>query len=325
MSTVIPMIRSREAPRGLRSKMDTLLLSRDEINKWKVPPFQRPLRVNPKVQALAEQLRADGGVIPGVITLGRLMPDKTLFIVDGQHRIGGFEISALSECIADVRIVDFDDLADMADEFVKLNSALVKMRPDDILRGLEGSLAPLGKIRREVSFVGYDNIRRGTSSPIVGMSALLRCWNGSVTETPGGMAGMSSAEMARSLDDAAAKHIIRFLLIAEEAWGRDPEYYRLWGNLNLTLCLWIYRRLVIDNDRRTLRYVVLSHDQFRKCLMSVSADRNYLDWLAGRLMNDRDRSPGYGRLKAIFQARLRQDSRDQSKKPILPAPAWASK
>ena len=41
-------------------------------------------------------------------------------------------------------------------------------------------------------------------------------------------------------------------------------------------------------------------------------------------MGDRDRSPAYARLKAIFARRLQEESRDH-KKPLLPQPAWSSK
>jgi hypothetical protein len=37
---------------------------------WKLPAFQRPLRVNAKVLALVEEIRTEGGVIPGILTLG---------------------------------------------------------------------------------------------------------------------------------------------------------------------------------------------------------------------------------------------------------------
>jgi hypothetical protein len=87
------------------------------------------------------------------------------------------KLSELTECIADVRSIIFDDLAEMADEFVNLNSRLVNMRPDDILRGLEESMPQIRRIHESCEFVGYTQIRRGPSSPLVGISRLLRCWH----------------------------------------------------------------------------------------------------------------------------------------------------
>lgn len=306
--------------------MDTKIFSIEEVNEWKIPPFQRPLRTNAKVLSLAEVMRQEGGSIPGVVTLGHIANDKTVWLVDGQHRAEAFKLSGLPECIADVRMCSFDSMAEMAEEFVGLNSALVKMRPDDILRGLEGSNAALKFIREHCEFVGYDQIRRNSSTaPAVSMSALLRCWASSAGETPGGAQRQIPAHVhAASLDRLAAEKLVVFLQVARAAWGGDVEYARLWGALNLTICMWLWRRLVLEEERGVKRFVRLTPEQFKKCLMSVSASSDYNDWLRGRVMGDRDRSPCYARLKAIFVARLQDESRDK-KKPMMPLPAWASK
>lgn len=326
MTNVISIKGTREAPKAQRSSMETLIISVEQVKQWRVPPFQRPVRINAKVVAISEEMKRSGCEIVGIITLGRIGKDATLYIVDGQHRLEAFRISGLSEIIADVRIVTFDTMAEMADEFVRLNTALVRMRPDDILRGLEPTSPILRMIRQSCSFVGYDQIRRGgTTGPILGMSAVLRCWRHSSGETPSQAhaAGLSIAHIAHELDAESADELVRFLHVAHAAWGRDSEYFRLWGGINLTICMWMWRRLVLDTKRTTSRTVVLTVAQFKQCLMSVSADRNYLDWLPGRVMGDRDRSPCYGRLKQIFARRLQEENRD-GKRPLLPQPAWAS-
>lgn len=325
MSNIINLKGAREAPKAARSSMETMIVSLDEVNQWRVPPFQRPVRVNIKVQTIAEEMSRNGVELTGIITLGKIGKDGALYIVDGQHRIEAFRISGLAEIIADVRICFFDTMGEMADEFVRLNSALVKMRPDDILRGLEPSTPILKQIREACKFIGYDNIRRNNStSPIVSMSAALRCWNASIGETPAASGGLSAAGLSQTIDQKSAQELIVFLRAAEEAWGRDPEYYRLWGNLNLTVCMWLWRRLVLDTDRKTKRIVVLTPRQFKQCLMALSAETRYVDWLQGRSLGDRDRSPCYMRLKQIFVNRLAQESNAKSK-PMMPAPAWASK
>ena len=320
---VVPIKGTREAPKAQRSTMETLIISVEQVTQWRVPPFQRPVRVNSKVAAIAEQMRRSGCEITGIITLGKVGKEAALYVVDGQHRLEAFRISGLQEIIADVRIVQFETMADMADEFVRLNTALVRMRPDDILRGLEPATPAIRAIKQQCSFVGYDNIRRGgTTGPILGMNTVIRCWRGSAGETPASHNG-SIAQTACELDAESVDDLVRFLQTAHAAWGRDPEYYRLWGGVNLTICMWMWRRLVLDTKRTSSRTVVLSVAQFKQCLMSVSADRNYLDWLPGRVMGDRDRSPCYGRLKQIFARRLQEESRD-GKRPLLPQPAWAS-
>lgn len=323
MGTVVPIKGAREAPKASQNRMETVIVSSDEVNGWRIPPFQRPLRVNQKVMEIADVMK-ESQCIEGVITLGRISKDPGTYIIDGQHRVEAFRISGLKEVIADIRFLNVGSMAEMADEFVRLNSALVKMRPDDILRGLESSLPALASIRKNCEFVGYDSIRRGGTSPMLSMSIALRCWAGSGGETPASnVSGQSTAVLARTLDGESTQHLTTFLLTAHAAWGRDPEYYRLWGALNLTICMWMWRRLVLDRDRvGNKRYAVLSIAEFKQCLMSVSADGDYISWLPGRMMSDRDRSPCYARLKALFVRRL---SNGGAKKVVFPQPAWSSR
>lgn len=324
MGKVIAITNAREAPRSMQSKMDTLFITAAMVASWRLPPFQRPLRINDKVRAVTEQIRRDE-VIEGVLTLGKLKGENALYIVDGQHRIEAFKLSELNEAIADVRICTFETMGEMADEFVRLNSSLVRMRPDDILRGLESSVPALSAIRKACPFVGYDQIRRSEKTPILSMSALIRSWTGSTLETPtanGG--GASAAALAQNLNSQSVQNLIGFLATAHAAWGRDPEYFRLWGGLNLTICMWLWNRLVIDRERAGgKRYAVLNIPDFKHCLMAISADGDYLEWLRGRNLNERDRSPCYVRVKTIFVRRLTTDA--TGKKAFLPSPAWSSR
>lgn len=324
MGNVVPIKGAQQPPKNAQSRMETLLITPSMVNDWKHPPFQRPIRVNAKVQAVIEQIKRTE-TVEGVLTLGALKSDSSLYIVDGQHRTEAFKLSGLDEAIADVRVCVFTSMAEMAEEFVQLNSSLVKMRPDDILRGLESSTPALKTIRKACEFVGYDNIRRGTASPIVSMSALIRCWTAAGYETPAGSnSGQSAAIIAQNIEPVSVQNLIAFLATAHAAWGRDPEYFRLWGNLNLSLCMWLWNRLVMDRDRSgNKRYVTLDIPKFKRCLMSVSADSDYVAWLQGRNLGDRDRSPCYTRLKNIFARRLAEDA--SGKKLSLPSPAWASK
>ncbi len=325
MTNIVSIKGARSAPKAVRSTMDTIFVTAAEIGAWKLPPFQRPLRVNEKVRAMAEELKNDE-VMTGVLTLGKIKGAPAIFIVDGQHRLEAFKISGLAQVIADVRICEFDTIGEMASEFVRLNSSLVRMRPDDVLRGMESAVPALQRIRKECEFVGYDQIRRsGASSAVLGMSAVVRSWASSAGETPtGNLAGQSVGHAAEAMDAASTQDLILFLLTAHAAWGRDPQYFRLWGNLNLTVCMWLWRRLVLDRSRTgNNRVAVLSVAQFKQCLMSVSANGNYVDWLQGRVMSDRDRGPCYERVKAIFVRRLIDESKDK-RTPRLPKPAWSS-
>lgn len=305
-----------EAQISTQTALDTIEITPDIVRSWKLPAFQRPLRINDKVMLLADQIRRDGGVVPGVFTIGVL--NKNRFLIDGQHRRESF---LLSKCIVgyvDARFCHFDDMAEMGEEFVNLNSRIVNMRPDDILRGLEDTYAPLGKIRKRCPFVGYDQIRRSEKSPVLSMSALLRCWVGSSTEAPRTTGG-SATSFAVTLSTEEADQCINFLDCAIAAWGRDQAYGRLWLNLNLVLSMWLYRRLVITPYSVSTRQI--GRELFTKCLMSLSADSSYLDWLVGRNVNRRDTSPAYTRIKGIFAKRIEVET---GHKPRLPQPAWAS-
>lgn len=303
-----------------RTTVDTIQFDRKMIAGWDLPPFQRGEKINARVREVSEGVKADGGVLPGILTLGRIAGDSRTYLLDGQHRRAAFMLTDLDIGYADVRTHYFDNMADMGDEFVRLNSSLVRMRPDDILRGLQGNLPALASIKERCKFVGYDMIRRSDKSPIVSMSFTLRMWRGSAHDIPSpGTSGMSAAALAQNLTQEDADQLVAFLAIAYAAWGRDQEYQRLWSGLNLILCAWLYRRTVIG--QHSAKTPKLTPDLFKKCLMSVSANSPYLDYLVGRHVGERDRSPAYNRLKIIFADRIMEETK---KKAYMPAPEWAS-
>lgn len=298
---------------------DTVIITPTTLEQWKMPPFQRPLRVNTRVQEVAEQIKRDEGIVPGMLTIGVL--DGKMYIVDGQHRTHALRLAmeaGIKEGLAEIRVVFFDTMAEMAEEYVRLNSSLVKMRPDDVLRGMEGSIQALQILRNRCEFVGYDNIRRGAHNAILSMSAVLRVWHAATADTPSGAGGGSALSLAQSMTTDEANLCADFLLVCEKAWGRDPEYSRLWGALNLSLCGWLYRRTVVAGY--SVKSLRLTKDAFRSCIQALSTRSEYLDWLLGRALSDRDRSPCYDRMKRIFVKRIADDG---GRKPVFPAPAWA--
>lgn len=305
-------------PKTMKSTMDTVIINSDGLKSWKAPPFQRPLRINPKMQAIAEELKHNGGVIPGVLTIGILNKEK--YLIDGQHRVEAFKMSGLGEAYADMRICHFDSMAEMGDEFVNLNTQIVKLRPDDLLRGLEGSVQGLQVVRKQCPFIGYDMIRRGERSPILSMSLALRTWNASSQEVPSS-AGMSAQKITDRLDSDEANRIAHFYSTCYTAWGRDPEYFRVWGSLNTAIVAWLWRRTVISPpvNSRTTRF---TPQQFTSGMRALTASADYMDWLVGRSLTDHDRGPCYERVKTLLTKRLQPDF---NQKIILPAPPWSSK
>jgi len=304
---------STEPERATQTKMDTIAISPYVVSDWKNPPFQRPLKVNAKVRAIAEKIK-ETEVLPGIITLGVLAKDT--YLLDGQHRREAFLISGLKEGYCDVRIHHFVSMADMGKEFVELNSRIVSLRPDDILRGLEGSNDAIVYIRKQLPFVGYDMIRRNDHSPILSMSLMLRAWNASSFEVPSGTSAGTAMEVGQSLTQETAHECVSFIKLCEKAWGRDPEYSKLWSSLNLTICAWLYRRVVLTRDPKAMK---VTPDVFCKALMSLSSNDGYLSWLVGRMLADRDRAPCYNRMKSIMIKRVEVDT---GKKLRWPKPTW---
>lgn len=324
---VVPIRGAKEAPKAERSTMDTLLLTPEMMNAWELPPFQAPLKVNAKVLEVADQLREQTGTpaIVGVISLGILegYPGR-YWLYDGQHRREGVLQSGVKEVIADVRIRHFDTMEEMALEYLKLNTPISRKSPDDQLRALQESSPALKLISKECPFIGYRYIRANPEAPLVSMAAVLRRWFGSGKETPSVTnAGGSAPDMARNLSMEEAKQLVRFMKIIYAAWGKDIENARLWSALNMIMCMWLWRVLVLDQDRSgSRRYVAITEDQYRHCLMSVSADKEYSQWLLGRNMGERDRAPCYRRLRTIFMLRIHREIGKPNTKIRMPQPIW---
>src|SRR5258708_38238368 len=100
--------RSSKAERATRTRVDTIVVTPSGVRAWHDPPFQRPLRINEKVRALAEAIKTNGGVLPGVVTIGTLL--NRIYLLDGQHRREAFLISGLEEGFVDVRYQEFDSI-----------------------------------------------------------------------------------------------------------------------------------------------------------------------------------------------------------------------
>ena len=300
-----------------QTSVDTICFTPEQAESWPLPEFQRGPKVNAKVLALAEKLKEDGGVLPGVIHFGIL--DRKTYLIDGCQRRQAFLLSGQTEGFADTVKHFCSSFAEMAELFFELNGHLVGMKPDDGLKALEFVLPPLAELHKRCPFIGYDAIRRDHSA-LLSMSVAIRCWAMTRTDTPGSGGMVSAANLAQFLTMDDAREAAAFFNLCHSAFGRDESNYRLWTGLNLTICGWMYKRLVLmptDPIRRSTR---MNDDLFRKCLMSLSADESYVDWLLGRRVCARDRAPAYNRIKAIFIKRLNVENGQKNR---LPTPAWA--
>jgi len=299
-----------------KTELRKVLLTPDVVGNWLKPPIQRPFTNNAKVREVSDQIRSELE-FPGIIHIGVL--NDVLYLVDAQHRLEAWSMAGSPPIRADVRFVHFSSMGEIGEEFFRVNQHLVNIRPDDKLRALELTLPVLLEIRRHCPFVGYDHIRRNGSSPIISMSKLLRNWMASSAETPVS-GGSASVHVAAQLQAASAKDLIDFLRLAHAAWGRDPEYARLWAGLNLTMCMWLYRNMVLDTY--TERTTELTKQQFGRALSTLSSNGAYLDWLVSRNLSDHSRSPAYTRMKKVMLPRLREDL--GTSRIYFPDPPWVS-
>lgn len=344
-SNIIKLTGARELPprasRAIRREMDTLEVTPEVAARWRKPDFQRELRVTPKVRRIVLEIRKTQ-IIPGILTLG--VWEGNTYLVDGQHRCEAFrlacdpdfrcfdepeerdlvgkkgpEVPPIAVAYADVRIGYFDSMEAMSDEFLDLNSALVRMKLDDFLRGLEATNPHLAAIRRACPFVGYDRVRTSEGRLLLSMASAIRVWFGSAGSCPN--SGPGSTDAAKMLDAGQVRDLTDFLKACYEAWGRDKGNYRLWGMLNLGVLMWLWRRSVLgqgqDSGSRATR---IGREDFIRCLMALSASQRYVDWLGGRLLKDRDRSPCYAKIRDLFSNRLVEAGH---KKPRFPQDDWA--
>jgi len=83
----------------------------------------------------------------------------------------------------------------------------------------------------------------------------------------------------------------------------------------------LWRRCVIGQS--SIKVTVLTPEQFKLGMMALTSDGDYLNWLVGRQLSDRDRSPGYKRMKEIISNRLKSEF--GGRKITLPSPPWAAK
>lgn len=316
LKIVKPHTREQKAT---QTTMDTIIVTPDLARTWKKPSFQRDLKVNKKVEEVAEEIK-ETQVIPGLFQIGVLKSEPGVhYLVDGQHRREAFYLSKVPEAFLDVRYLHYDTWAEMADEYAKSNQHLVNMSADDILRAAEESNAELRRLRKACPYIGYSNVRRGPTAPIVSMSCVIRCWFGSGPEVPS-IGGSSAASVAEHLSTEECNTLITFMELAWKAWGKDVSSHRLWGNLNMAICMWLYRRLVITPYSAATKKI--GNDLFLKCMMSLSADDEYCSWLVGRNLRDRDRSPTYQRIKAHFAKRIEMETGIKAR---LPSPPWGGR
>lgn len=215
-----------------------------------------------------------------------------------------------------------DSMIAMAERFEKLNTPIERIKRDDIYRCNLNRSPSIDALVKKCPFIGFGAVKRnGTNSACVArVSGILRYWYSSRPEVP--VARMPSARDTVAWFDKedTVDDLVTFLGLCHRAWSSSPEYSSLWNPFNMTLCMWLYRRICLEVTSKGLQ---VTNELFYLCLLSLTGNRDYLAWLAaahgGRSMN-RDRNEGYRRITDSFRRTI-QDSLG-GKKCFLPVPTW---
>jgi hypothetical protein len=295
--------------------MDAKIVSLDEMNSWQRPPFQRDEKLTAKVKDFAAGLKTNGGIVSGLILLGKLRGDETtIYLVDGQQRRLACNTSNEKQFYIEFCLKYYTSFVDMAEDFKRTNGRLVSFRPDDFLRAYEVTHPQLRLLHESCDFLGYSRGGSNHRGSVLTVSCALKCWFGAMQPSPA-VYGQAT-ELAEHLDEIQRQHMTTFFNTAYSAWESDRCNARLWTNLNLLMCMYLYRKLVLEP-----RGNPLPKDMFRKCLLSVAANAGYSEWLVGRQQYERDRDPCFKRLKRIFLARLNSEYNGKCRIQF-PKPEW---
>jgi hypothetical protein len=315
MSNVISL--KTKPQRTTSTRVDTIAFTLKDVDSWKRPEFQRDIKPTKKMAEVVQYIKDNDGVLPGILTLGVLDGTREIYKIDGHHRCEAFRQSECPEGYADVRYL-YGTMEDFSEEYEKLNGQINPTKADDRLRAQAIRNPKIERLRSQCKVIAFAPRKTGKVS--ISMSMVLRSWANARRGTPAtrGKAA-SGVEIMTHMEDAELAHLIKFINLCESAWGRDQEYVQLWNQMNLTMCMWLYNRLVVDKPT-SIKLKQLTPALFEKCLMSLSADARYMEWLRGR-NNAVHRSPCYMRVKEHFASRLREET---GIKHNLPQPDWAA-
>jgi hypothetical protein len=314
-SDVIPL---RTKPQKATStRTDTISFTVDDIDKWKRPEFQREVKHTSRFKDCAELIKENDGVIPGIVTLGVENGTNDIYKVDGNHRTEAAKSTGLRNFYADVRYI-YGTMEDFAEEYSRLNEQISTTKPDDRLRAAAVINPRINRLLALCKVVGFKATRKPKLK--ISMSSALRAWGNACKGTPATRGRAAAAtDIIKNMSDGDFGHFENLLGHCERAWGRDEEYANLWGQMNLTMVMWLYCRLVVE-DPRSAKLKRLTPGLFESCLMELTVDTNYSSWLRGRNGGDH-RTPCYNRVKERFAKRIREET---GTKPNLPQPDWAS-
>jgi hypothetical protein len=313
-------------PRKERDVMETVFIHPEKLGDWKRPGrIQRPLKLNEYIFQCAREMQLHAAQdpdeawceVPGIVTLAKFNGET--YLLDGQHRLdGALKLAAgqvivaggvpVKVALARVRTIHIDSWTEMADEFGRINGQLVRTKPEDVLRAASMGNVNLQAIERACPFIGYDRAGENKKQVLLTMPTAVRTWLGSAGVVPA--QGPTVGELTKYLNKPTTLEVIDFYLACDAAGWQNSVYQRFWGTLNLSINMWLYRRLVLGEHQQRfhggIKPMILTRAQFVECMRGLTMDADYHEWLSGRTLRERDRVPCYTRLKEISTPILRK-------------------
>lgn len=265
---------------------------------WKIPDWGREPKVNRHVLSVAEDLK-ECNHLSSTLVLG--VYDNTIWRIDGNHRLLGFLLSGIPNMLAHCMVHYCDGHKDMYRIYKIYQRHLRTPTKDDNLKGLAETRDPLQTIKNRCKFVTYETVN-DTESRRIRMSAVIRAWYDSVPYIPKHIRA-NIEEQAVKIEETEARKIVEFLLACKE--GLSIQVPFLWKPINITLLMWLYRRLVwgeIDVESEDVEYSRLTKDEFILGMLGLQTN-NYYGTLGTREL-ERDRFGAYTSLMSYFKKSL---------------------
>ncbi len=293
----------RTNPRLKRCLVDCMVIDRHTIfDVWQVPPYQRDGIDNKKVNEISVALSQSPTLKYGLLLVGCRC--GTLYLVDGHHRKRAFGKTDLPSFRASVLFVRFDSEDEEVEAYREVQEQIKKSTPNDRLKVVAYTHAPLARIAEECNFVTFSKATAGSQRNLVTMSTVVQCWEWSKTNPPKPNNGGSVEDLAKSMTAEDAEKAIEFFGLCLDRFG--VSFPSLWKAPNLALCLWLYRRLVWQEGIEDGRWSRLTRREFASGLSGI-ANGDYTDCLTNKkLSRDLDRNYIWGMLIHLFRQGVAQ-------------------
>jgi hypothetical protein len=255
---------------------DVLIDRHLALEVWQVPEYNRETtdtkKVNELVEALLREpvLRYDHFIIS--------CRECVLRKVDCNHRVRAFEKSGLPAIRVNIHYIRFDSEEEEVEAYRQKQYQLKRSTPNDRLKVVARTHQPLQRIAELCNFVTFDKACAGQAGKLVTMSTVVQVYEWSKTNPPRSRSVSSIEDLAKTLTAEDAAQIVEFLLLCREYFEvKNPS---LWKVSNLTLCLWLYRRLIWREEVEDTRWSRMTSQEFGSGLGALS-NTTY----AGRITN----------------------------------------